>query len=225
MQKLDGVFDGDNMIAVFSIYFVDDGGKRRCLSRSRRPGEQHNAVLKLGNVAQLRRQIQAIDRWYVSRNDSHHHRNRTALLEYIDPKPHTAGDRISNIRGSGLNEPASRIGITLHQRHRNYFSLIGGEVPQPFDLNRSKPSVDFDLWRPAHGKVQIRNVVGHRKHLVEDWVKFEKTHPCLQRARGLFGEACARVFLTRGLGAIDAKHRLGAVTSRYDKNWERATVF
>ena len=57
VQKLDRVFDSDNVANLLLVNAVEQSSQGRRLARSPWPGNQHNPFLQMGNFLELRRKI------------------------------------------------------------------------------------------------------------------------------------------------------------------------
>ena len=86
MQKLDRVLDSDNVVSLCLIDPVDDGRKRRTLSRTGRTRKQHNAIPDVSDLGEHRRHSERLKTRDLMRNDTHHDRIRVTLLKNIYPK-------------------------------------------------------------------------------------------------------------------------------------------
>src|SRR4029077_9266359 len=58
VQELDGVFDGDDVVVTLPIDAVEESGEGGTLAGSSRPGDQHDAVAKVGYICEVSGQMQ-----------------------------------------------------------------------------------------------------------------------------------------------------------------------
>ena len=63
MDEFDRIFDGDDVPRFLDVDLVDDRSERGALAGAGWPGDQHNSIDQAGDVAQLRRKVQASRRW------------------------------------------------------------------------------------------------------------------------------------------------------------------
>ena len=102
VQKLDGVFDGDDVVIFFAIDGVQQHRQRGRFARSRRAGHQHNSIPQLRDVGQGLGQAQGSEIGDFGGNDAHHDRAASPLNENIDAKTRQAGQSKRNIAGPVL---------------------------------------------------------------------------------------------------------------------------
>src|SRR5690349_4670825 len=86
MRKLDGIFNRDDVVVLCFIDQIDDRGERGTFAAAGRAGNEHDPILQLDDVAQLRRQIEILKSRRPFRNHTHYDRMRSALFEYVDAK-------------------------------------------------------------------------------------------------------------------------------------------
>src|SRR5262245_21899951 len=86
VQILDRILDGDDVVVLLFVDDVDDGGLRGALARAGRTSYQHQAIAKLGDITQLRRQTERLERRNVSWDNPHDNRIDATLLKYVDAK-------------------------------------------------------------------------------------------------------------------------------------------
>ena len=61
VQKLDRVFDGEDVVGLLLIDFVQDSGQRRGFSGPGRARHQDDAIAQFRDFAQLRRQVERLE--------------------------------------------------------------------------------------------------------------------------------------------------------------------
>src|ERR1044072_345522 len=83
VQILDWIFDRDDMVVLLLVDDVDDCGLSRALAGTGWTSHEHEAVAKLGDIGQMRRQPESLQSGNVRRNDAHYDGVNAALLEDI----------------------------------------------------------------------------------------------------------------------------------------------
>src|SRR3712207_6017975 len=109
VQKLNRVFDGDDVVLLLLVDEVDDGGERRGLARARRARDEHDAVAQLADVGQLLRQTQRLDGRDLRRDDAHHDGVGAALLEDVDAEARARRQRVAEVGRAGVREALRRV--------------------------------------------------------------------------------------------------------------------
>ena len=71
MQIFDRIFNRDHVVVLGLVNDVDDRSQRRALARSRRAGDQNQAVTKFSNLSELGRQHERGERGNVRWDDAH----------------------------------------------------------------------------------------------------------------------------------------------------------
>ena len=127
VQKLDRVFDRDDVIALGFVDAVDDRGERRAFTRTRRAGQQDNAVSDIADICELRRHIQRFETRDLVRDDTHHDRERISLLKDIYPESAFPGQGVAEIGRMGFGEWAAASAIVAKYRHRDHLGLKCGQ--------------------------------------------------------------------------------------------------
>src|SRR5271168_4684281 len=83
VQELDGVLNGEDVIGLLLIHFVEDRRERRGFAGASRAGHEDDAISQLHDLAQRRRQVQILESWNLVRNYTHDDRTASALFENI----------------------------------------------------------------------------------------------------------------------------------------------
>ena len=97
VQKLDGVFDGDQVIGARRVDAVNHRGKRGGLTGAGSPRDQHQAALLFANLGDDRRKVQFFRSANLGRNDAQNHADVAALLKNVDAEAAQAGHAVSHI--------------------------------------------------------------------------------------------------------------------------------
>jgi hypothetical protein len=104
VHKLDGVLDGQDVVAPVLVGVVDDGGQRGGLAAARWAGDEHQAFVQHGQVAQAHRQAQLLHAQDFLRNFAEHGGDAPVLHEEIDAVARHAGQFVGEVHIAGLLE-------------------------------------------------------------------------------------------------------------------------
>ena len=66
VHEFDGIFDREDVVRLGLVDAVENGGQRRGLARAGRAGDQHDAVLEVGNVSQVPAAVSVRQSWECS---------------------------------------------------------------------------------------------------------------------------------------------------------------
>src|SRR6266852_2455702 len=94
MQKLDGIFDGEYVVGLLFVHFVENGRERGGFSGAGRAGDEYDAVPQINDLFQRGGQMELIKSWYLVGDDTHDDGATAALLENIYAETPYAGDSI-----------------------------------------------------------------------------------------------------------------------------------
>ena len=97
VQELDGVLERDDVPRPGGVDVVDHRREGRRLARARGAGEQDDAALLLGELADDGRQVEVVDRADVHRDRADDQRDAAALGEGVDAEAREAGDRVGEV--------------------------------------------------------------------------------------------------------------------------------
>src|SRR6185295_3543466 len=86
VKKLDGILDGDDVLAGLGVDLVDDRGERGRLARSGRPGDEHQPARFGGEIGDDRRKPELVERAHLEWNRSKRARHRASLYEQVRSK-------------------------------------------------------------------------------------------------------------------------------------------
>src|SRR5712692_5422011 len=104
VQKLNRVFDGDDVIRLGFVNQADDGCQRRTLAAAGRAGYEHDAILKFNDGFQLFRKIELFKMRRPVRYDAHDDGMGAALHEDVDAKTGESGGAVRNVGRAVLLE-------------------------------------------------------------------------------------------------------------------------
>src|SRR5258707_381924 len=104
MQKLDGVFDGDEVIGAIGIDAVDHGGERGGLTGTGGSGDEDQAALLFANAIDDRGKIELVGGADFGGNHAQNHADVAALLEDVDAEAAEASDAVSHVELGGFLE-------------------------------------------------------------------------------------------------------------------------
>jgi hypothetical protein len=125
VQELDRVLDRHDVPGPRRVDVVDHRGQRRRLARAGGAGEQHDAALLLGQLADDGRQLELVDRPDVDRDRADDERHRPALAEGVDAEARDARDRVGEVDLVLLLELTELVGVVEHLVDRAERVLAG----------------------------------------------------------------------------------------------------
>src|ERR1700682_6418074 len=102
MKKLNGVFNGEDVVGLLLVHLVEDGRESRRFPGTGWTRHKHDAVAHIHNFLQYRRQIQLLETGAIVRNDAHHNGAASALLEDIYAETPHARDSVGEVGGAIL---------------------------------------------------------------------------------------------------------------------------
>ena len=108
VQKLDRIFDRDDVVVVRFVDQIDDRGECRTLTAAGWSSDQHDAVFDIYYLFQLFRQIEIAETRRPHRNHAHDDRVCAALLEDIDAKTRITGNAERQVCRASLFEAFER---------------------------------------------------------------------------------------------------------------------
>ena len=153
MHELDRVFDGDDVTFVLRVDFVDDRGKSRRFSASRRSGNQHQTARAIRLFQNHRRQTQVFGIGNFGWNHAHRSGDRTFVPVSVDTKTRSGvGGGVSEIefeivfKTLDLFVRQNIVNDALQNRRANHFVLA-----DLFDV-----AVNANTGRFADRQMQIR---------------------------------------------------------------------
>src|SRR6202035_3729018 len=99
VQKLDGIFDGEDVIGLFRVHFVDDGGERGGFAGAGGPGDENDAIFQMHDFFETGGELEFIETGNFVRNDAHDDGATAALTEYVDAKTANARQAVREVGG------------------------------------------------------------------------------------------------------------------------------
>src|SRR5215470_596064 len=100
MQKLDRIFDRDDVVVVRLIDQINDGGERRALATAGRSSDEHDPVFDVYYFFQYVGQIEIAEPRRPHGNNAHDDRVRAALPKDIHAETRVAGRAERQVRGT-----------------------------------------------------------------------------------------------------------------------------
>src|ERR1044072_1011143 len=97
MQKLDWIFDGDDVTAARGVDAIDHRRKRRRFTGTGRPRDEDQTTTFLGNRIDYARQTELSSRLRVIGNNAEHDADRAALLKNVCSETSETGYAIADI--------------------------------------------------------------------------------------------------------------------------------
>ena len=108
VQKLDRIFDGDDVVVVSLVDQIDNRRERGTLAASGWSSDQHDAVFDIYYLFQLFRQIEIAELRRPHRDHAHDDRVCAALLEDIDAETRVARSAERQVGRARLFEAVER---------------------------------------------------------------------------------------------------------------------
>src|SRR5437764_10285869 len=118
-----------------AVDVVEDRRQSRGLTTSHCAGDQHNAVLKVGNLRELGWKIQVREIGNFSWNDAHHDRTAAALDEHIHTKAGPARQSVRHIASTLLTQGVDSLLVTADQVGCNVPRVVGSQHRKPWNLD------------------------------------------------------------------------------------------
>ncbi len=125
VHVLDRVLDGDDVIAAMGVDQVHQRGQRRALSAARGAGDQDQALSRLRQAAQDRRQVQRFERRDLFRKQPEAARDGPALIVNVGTEAADAFAAETQIRGSVALQILSL--RRSHQREQQTPRFLGAQ--------------------------------------------------------------------------------------------------
>jgi hypothetical protein len=94
VEKFDGILDGEDVVSLLGIHFVEDGGERRRFAGTSRAGDQDDAGAQLDDFLQLQRKVQLFKGGDAFGNDAHHDGMAAALPEDVHAEAAHASEAV-----------------------------------------------------------------------------------------------------------------------------------
>ena len=149
MKKLDGVFNGQDVVGLLLVHLVEDGRESWRFPGTGWTRHKHDAVAQIHNFLQCLRQIQLLESGDFVGNDTHYNGATSALLEDIYAETRHARDSVGKICGAVLLELADRRLVFSHDVVGNRARILRTQTLQPFILELRELAADLDLRRAA----------------------------------------------------------------------------
>jgi len=150
VDELDGILDGQDVVLPLEIRIVHHRSERRGFSGARRPGHEHEALLKHRKFFRHRRQAQLVRRENLARDEAEHRADAVLLVVEIRTVSREAGIFVAEVHIAGFLELLDlvfrcdlideRLQIVAAERRR---------------INAHHLAVDAEDRRVAGGEVQV----------------------------------------------------------------------
>src|SRR5712692_3514162 len=158
VQKLDGVFDGDEVVGAVSVDAVDHGRQRGGFTGTGGSGDQHEAALLFANLVEDWREIQLFVGANFRGDDAQHHADVAALLKDVYTETAQPGDAIRHVQFRRFLE-LLLLAVGHHaEGHREH--LFGGDARHIGE--RGKQAVHAQIGVVADFQVQVGRFVFDR---------------------------------------------------------------
>ena len=156
VQDLDRVLDRDDVPVVVVVDEVDHRAERRRLARTGRSGDEDEAALVIGELADDGRQPERLERRDVALHAAQHETDRAALAHDVHTETAEARHRVGEV---GLGAPDELLGALLrHDRERD---PLGLDRRHRGEVGPLEAAVDADERRRADLDVHVRGAPLH----------------------------------------------------------------
>ncbi len=150
MDKLKGIFQGQDMLFTGPVDQVDHRRQGGRFSAAGRPGNQHHALFETGHFKHPFRQIQLLGGKNRTRDKPKNRSDAPMGIEDIAAKTCQTGDRISKIKITGFFEGLFLFFIEDFKKQR--FCLLIGQIGR---LDPHHFAMQAKDWRCPAGDMQI----------------------------------------------------------------------
>src|ERR1700733_5690652 len=158
MQKLDRVFDREDVKGFLLIHFVEDGGESGRFAGAGRAGDQYNAIPDIHNFLENFRQIQFFKIRNLVRYNAHNDRATAALAENVYAEASHAGYAVGEVRGAVLFQLAQGGFVFAHDVMRDSQSVLRSQGLEAFVFQLHQVAVHLNLRSAARREDKIANV-------------------------------------------------------------------
>ena len=107
----------------------------------------------------MRRQVERIEAWDLVRDDAHHDRVRSPLLEDVDAEAAASGQAVTQVGGTVPGELGGRFGIIAEDRHRDHLRLESREFSHAQRRGGIQAATDLHLRLLPAGEVQVADIL------------------------------------------------------------------
>src|SRR5258708_3475899 len=168
VQKVNRVFDSDDVVELRLVDQIDDRRQRGTLAATGRPGHQHDPGFQFADLTQLGWQVEIFKPRRPRRDDAHDDRMRAALLENVDPKAAQAGNTEREIGRADLLQTLRCFFVPADDELGDAGSLRRRVFVYARDWHRLQLANQFNLRRAPRRKDQIAYLVRRGQHLLQD---------------------------------------------------------
>src|SRR5436190_6640675 len=152
MEKLNWIFDRDDVIELRFINQIDNRCQSRTLAAARGAGHQHDTVLNVDYLAQLFRQVEFFETRGTLWDNPHDNRMRAALLEDVYAKTTQPRDAERDISRAELVQTLGRTRIVANHDLGNTEGVGGSQLFEAGNGHRLEFADQFNLRRTARRK-------------------------------------------------------------------------
>ena len=164
MHEFNRIFDGKNVIGLGFVDAVENRGQGRRLSRSRRPGDQHDSVLQVGDPSQFFWELQFGKTGNALRNHPHHNRVAAPLDKDIDPKARRARQAIRNVARALLLQHGQSLFVIPNQFPRDALRIFCAQRRQSRHFEWNQLAAYLHVRMTSRGKDQVANMGRNLQH-------------------------------------------------------------
>ena len=150
VDKLNRVFDGDNVVEAVFVSIVDKGGERSGLARTCTTDKNNQAAFSEGDVFQNRGQIKRFKFRYIAGNGAEHQCSCTALNHGIDTEAAGIGQADGEVAFVGGRKFFDLFG--RHNRKSDFHTFFS---TQRLITQSRNFAVHFHGWREIGGNEKV----------------------------------------------------------------------
>src|ERR1700675_3194262 len=158
MQKLDGIFNGEDVESFLLIHFVEDGGECGRFARTGGPGDQYDAIPDINNFLERLGQIQFFKVRNFVGNNTHNDGATAALAKNIYAEASHARNAVREVRRAVLFQLAQGRFVFAHDVIGDAHGVMRGEGLEAFVLELHQLAAQFNL----RGAARRKNKIAHR---------------------------------------------------------------
>ena len=171
---------GSSMVMMWKalslVDLVDDGGEGRGLAGAGGAGDEHDAVALVGDLVELGRDAELLDRRHAVGDDAQDDRIGPALREHVDAEARALGQAVREVGGARLDQLVREVALARQQAHRDELGVVRQQPLEPGVGDRLQLPVELDLGRTADREVEVGDARGVVEHRLEQRVEFEIGH-------------------------------------------------
>ena len=177
VEELDGVLDGDHVLFMLVVDFVEHGRERGGLARAGRPGHEHEAARLVAQRAHDVGKAESVKALDLPRNGTKHGGHRAALVKDVAAETGQALQTEGEVEFEVFLEP-----VLLHVGKNAVGQRLGVCRGERGHVERAQLAVHANARRAIGGEVQV--AASHFDHLLEQFTECDASHYFLRLQNG-----------------------------------------